>query len=371
VTGEYRVTEESGILRSGGVNLCCSRPFRMKQKITTFIVLVFAASSSLCLFLYLLKSLPGGYRSTQWALIASASAFLIASGIVFRRHRISQWIGLISGLGSVYWFCGIEFGYPFPALNTWIAFNLPDAATGSSQQIWIAKLKIAFSITALAATTISATRFLPPQWIMRKRPVRDRLWPALAICVLAALFWYALSVSPYRIPWIVDAASPKLTLLHVEKNGSQFHETSVSIFPDGQVYVSHNDRRLFHYRFPIYSGSAVLPDDNRTREAAFALGRQLADSATAPAVRLRSKKAEGWYVRIQHTHVLAFTTEYATRPPTQAIVVFQSLASAVSEAKYQGDAKDICFGFCYDPMAGLGLQYMNDRCGYQNGTHCK
>jgi len=45
--------------------------------------------------------------------------------------------------------------------------------------------------------------------------------PVLAICTLAALFWYAVSVSPYRIPLIVDLASAKLTLLHVEKKGSQ------------------------------------------------------------------------------------------------------------------------------------------------------
>ncbi len=343
----------------------------MKQQIKTCIFYLCAASSSVCLLLYLLTSLPEAYRSTQFALIANACAFLIASVILFRESRISNWLGLISGLGALYWFYGVEFGYSFPALNTWVTFNLPDAAAASSQDILIAKLKIAFAITALAATAISATRLLPAQWIMRKRPIRDRVWPALAICALAALFWYALSVSPYRIPWIVDAVSPEITLLHVEKNGSQFHETSVSIFSDGLVYLSHNDRKLFRYRFPIYAGSAVLLEDNTTRAAASELGRQLGDSATAPAVRLRSKKAEGWYVRIQHTHVLAFTTEYATQPPAQVIAVFQSLASAVPGTKYQGDAKDICFGLCYDPVAGLGLQYMNDRCGYQNGTHCK
>ena len=206
---------------------------------------------------------------------------------------------------------------------------------------------------------------------MRARPVRDRLWPAFAICVLAAVFWYALSVSPYRIPWIVDAAPPKLTLLHLEKNGRQSHETGVSIFSDGRVYLSHNDRKLFRYRFPIYGGSAVLPADNTTREEAFALAEQLAGAVTAPAVCLRSKKADGWHVRLQRTRVLAFTTEYGTHPPPQVIAVFQSLTSTVTETKYQGDEKDICFGLCYDPSAGLGIQYMNDRCGYENGTHCK
>ncbi len=217
------------------------------------------------------------------------------------------------------------------------------------------------------------TRLLPDRWIVRSRPVRDRLWPTFAVCALAVICWYALSVSPYRIPWIVDATSPKLTLLHVEKNGSQFHETGVSIFWDGRVYLSHNDRKLFRYRFPTYGGLAMLPEGSTTREAAFALAEQLTHFVTAPAVCLRSKKAEGWYVRLERTHVLAFTTEYGTQPPPQVIAVFQSLTSAVSETRYQGDEKDICFGLCYDPSAGLGIRYMNDRCGYRNGngTHCK
>lgn len=343
----------------------------MTQKITACLVYMCAATFSVCLSVGLLKGFPSVYPSTLPALIGSASALFIASLTVFRWPRIGNLLGLISGVSALYWFYGVEFGYAFPALNTWVAFNVPDTMLDSSRDIMIAKLKIGFAISALAATTVAATRLLPAHWIMRTRPVRDRLWPAISICVLAALFWYALSVSPYRVPWIVDAASPKLTLLHVEKNGSQFHETGVSILWDGRVYVSHNDRKLFQYRFQTCGGSAVLPEENTTREAAFALAAQLAESVTAPAVRLRSTKAEGWYVRIQHTHVLAFTTEYGTQPPPQVIAVFQSLKSAVLETKYQGDEKDICFGLCYDPLAGLGIRYMNDRCAYKNGTYCK
>ncbi len=267
----------------------CSRLPVMKEKIAGCIVYICAASSSLCLLLSQLHRLPEFPRSTQLALIASAPAFLASSVIVFRWPRISNWLGLISGLGALYWFYGVEFGYLFPALNSWVAFNLPDAATGSSPDILFAKLRIAFAITALAATAISATRFLPPHWIMRSRPVRDRLWPAFAICVLATIFWYALSVSPYRVPWIVDAASPKLTLLHVEKNGSQFHETGVRILWDGRVYLSHNDRKLFRYRFPNYGGSAVLPRGQHDAKIGIRAGgttRTLSDCARSVFTRL-------------------------------------------------------------------------------------
>ncbi len=343
----------------------------MQQKITTCVVYICAALSSLGLLLCLLKSFLGVHRSTQLALIASASAFLLAAVVVFRWPRRGHWLGLISGLGALYWFYGVEFGYPFPALNTWVAFNLPDTMPESSQDILIAKLKIAFAITALAGTAISATRLLPAHWIMRKRAVRDRLWPALAVCGLAVLFWYALSVSPYRIPLIVDGVPAKLTLLHIEKNGRQFHETGISVFDDGRVYFFHNDRRLFQYRFPVHTGSAVLSPDNTMRGAAFELADGLSNADGAPAVPLHSKQAEGWYVRTRYRHVLAFTNENGTPPPAKLLSVFRTLESVVPETKLSRDGKDICFGFCYDPLAGLGIVYFNERCTDRNGTHCK
>lgn len=344
----------------------------MTRKITTSIVYVCAAISSLCLLLCLLRSFPSVYRSTQLGLIANSPALLIAAVIVFRGPRVSHWLGLISGLGALYWFYGVEFGYPFPALNTWIAFNRPDTFSDASRNILIAKLKIAFALTALAATAISATHLLPTHWIMGKRPLRDRLWPALTICVLAAFFWYAVSVSPYRIPLIVDAAPAKLTLLHVEKKGGQFHETGISVFEDGRVYLSHNDRRLFRYRFPVHMGSAILSQDDTMREAAFALAEELGNAEPAPAVPLHSKDAEGWYVRTPYRHILAFSTENGTPPPSKLLSLFHALESAVPATKEWGDGKDICFGFCYDPLAGRGIVYMNDRCTEdRNGTRCK
>jgi hypothetical protein len=271
----------------------------MKQKITSCIAYLCAAISSSCLLLCLLKRFPGGYLSTQLSLITSASALLIASAIVFRWPRISHWIGLISGLGALYWFYGIEFGYSFPALNTWITFNLPDGTPDSSRDILFAELKIIFAVTALAATAISATRILPNKWMIRHRPVRDRLWPTLAICIFAAVCWYAFSVSPYRIPLIVDGVSAEITLLRIEKRGNQFHETGIGVFRDGNVFLFHNDRRLFKYRFPVRLGSAGLSPDNATRQAAIALSEEFENAAdTGPPVRLHSANAEGWYVRV-------------------------------------------------------------------------
>lgn len=341
----------------------------MKQTFTTCIVYLCAAVSPLFLLLHLQKSYPEVYRSTQLTLIVAASALLLASVVVFRWPRTGHWIGLISGLGALYWFYGIEFGY-FPALNTWVTFNLPDATPDSYAEILIAKMKIGFAITTLTASAISAIRLLPLTWTVRNRPIRDRLWPAVAIPVFAVVLWYTQSVTPYHIPLIVDGVPAELTLLHVEKHGNQFHETGISVSRDWQVYLFKNDRRLFQYRFPVHIGSAVLQDDT-TREAAIALAGELTNVVTMPAVPLRSKDAEGWYVRTPPRHVWAFTTENKTTPPAKLISVFRTLESSVPAAKQWGDEKDVCFGFCYDPLAGLGIAYMNDRCTEQNGTHCK
>jgi hypothetical protein len=277
---------------------------------------------------------------------------------------------MVCGLVELYWFYGIEFRYPFPSLNTWIVFNFSDAMPDASQEILVAKLKIAVAISVLVATAMSATCLLPTHWIIRARPIRDRVWPAIAVSILGALFWYVISVSPYRIPLIVDGVTARLTILHVDKKGRQFHETGISIFQDGKVYSFHNDRKLFQYRFPVHAGSAILSQGNSTREAAFVLAGELANADTAPAVRLRSHEAEGWYVRTPR-NVLAFSSEDGTLPPSKLLTVFRDRESVAPATKQSDDRKDICFGLCYDPLAGLGIVYLNDRCAFGNGAHCK
>jgi hypothetical protein len=240
----------------------------------------------------------------------------------------------------------------------------------SSQEILVAKLKIAVAISALIATVLSATLLLPARWIIRRRSVRDRFWPAIAVSMIATLFWYFISVSPYRIPLIVDGVSPILTIFHVNKNGRQFHETSVSIYQNGRVYSFHDDRRVFQYRFPVHTGLAELPQNNSTREVAFALAEELGKVDTAAPVRLRSKDAEGWYVRTSR-HLLAFSSEDGALPPSKLFTVFRDLEAVAPTTKASDERKDICFGFCYDPLAGLGIVYVNDRCAFGNGAHCK
>lgn len=300
---------------------------------------------------------------------ASALALVITAVGIFLRPRFSYWLGLTSALVALRWFWRIEFRY-FPALNSWIAFNLPRSQPQVASEVFLAKLKIIFAVAVLTAAACSAIRLLPSDWVARKLPFRERTWPAIAVCFVVVVCWNAISVSPYRIPLIVDGVAPELTVLHVEKTGIQFHETAVRAQKDGRLYLERNDRRLFEYQFAAFGGSEVLPKALNSRVQALAHSIQFADMRTPPAVALRKKNAEGWYIRTGRG-VLAFTSEYGTEPPKEIVDLFQDLHGAVTEQKEIGTVTDVCVGFCYDPLAGLGLSNMNDRCTEKNGTRCR
>jgi len=96
------------------------------------------------------------------------------------------------------------------------------------------------------------------------------------------------------------------------------------------------------------------------------------DSHTEAATPLRAWRAQGWYFSSGDKHkVSAFTTERRTEPPKELVDLFQKLIGRVQAEERLPDGKDICFGFCYDPVAALGFANLNDRCLYDNGTRCE
>ena len=331
-----------------------------------------AAVNFLCSALFIrwvFLSLQPADRPIPAAAIGSALALAVASGGIFLRPRFSYWLGMLSGFVGLYWFSRIEFYY-FPALNSWITFNLPSDNPQFFSEIFLAKLKILLVVIVTTSTALCMTRLLPASWLVRKGPVRERTWPALAVCFLVLVSWYWVSASPYRIPLIADGAPAELTLLHVEKKGIQFHETAISASRDGRIYIQVNNRRLFQYRFRSCRGSGVVAEPIAARVRTLVQSTELRNMRTAPAVALRSKDAEGWYVRTGYK-VMAFTSEYRTDPPSEVVALFRELEFV---APMQGElttVNDVCLGFCYDPLAGLGLENMNDRCAERNGTRCK
>ncbi len=365
----FAVTEENGLHHDTGIKyqygIDSPGRARMRAKIATAVIFLCSALVIGWLFL----NLQPGDRPTPWAAVASALGFVVASEGAFQRPRFSYWLGMVSGLVCLYWFSRIEFYY-FPALNSWITFNLPSDNPQLFSEVFLAKLKIILVIIVMTSTVLCVTRLLPASWVWRKVPVRERSWPALAVCFLVVASWYGVSASPYRIPLIVDGAPAELTVLHVEKRGIQFNETSVSAARDGRFHIERNNRRFYQYRFTSRGGSGVLPETITAHVRKLAQSTQLRDMLTAPAVGLRNRDAEGWYVRTGYK-VLAFTSEYGTEPTKDVVDLFNELESVVPTEKELTTINDICMGFCYDPLAGLGLENLNDRCAEHNGTRCK
>jgi hypothetical protein len=330
---------------------------RMKSKVVICAIFLFAAGTTV----WLLQSIAPGDRPSPWIATASALAFLVAAEGIFLRPRFSYVVGLLSGFLALYWFSRIEFR-EFPALNSWLTFNLPQASSSYAYDVFLAKLKICCGISIVLSIAWSITRLIPAKWVVRKTPVRERTWPTFAICFVVLILWYGVSASPYRIPLIVDgAAMPELTLLHVEKRGIHFSETAFFVRQDRRLYVQRNSRRLFQYRFVMNDGVGVIAKANLDRALFIAQSLARSDVRTRPAVALRKDNAEGWYVRTTHG-VLAYSTEYGTEPPIEIVDLFHDLESFAPSETEMRTVSDICLGFCYDPLAGVGVEYFNNRC---------
>lgn len=169
------------------------------------------------------------------------------------------------------------------------------------------------------------------------------------------------SAMPWLVPGIVDAVSRDLRILHVERRGMRFHETSVRAMRNGEFWANHYDRRLFQYRFQLPSVSGVMPQATHERANDLAHSLLLRSLHTAPPIALRSWNAEGWYVALRDSPLLAFTSEYGTSPLWEVKEMLEQIEK-LSGIQGLVTVKDVCLGFCYDPVAALGFWYPNQCC---------
>ena len=295
----------------------------------------------------------------------SAVALVAASALLFWRSRFGYLLAAISGAFSLQWFFKTEL-QNFPALNSWILFNLQDNITSLAD----AKPRVIFAGAMIASTICSLMALLPANWLLQGKPIRERLWPGFALAFVLVAVWYLKSVSPYRVPIFADGPTPDLAILHVEKDGLRFVETEISVYRNGQYYFSRNHRTLFQYRFAVRGGEGFLAPELSSEVRNLAASPVIKTLHTADLEPIRAWRSEGWYVRTGRKF-LAFPSQYGTEPPKQAVDLFEALINATHPDKPLPDEKDICFGFCYDPLAGLGFDTLNDRCGFNNGTRCE
>lgn len=293
------------------------------------------------------------------AALVSPLLFLVASVVIFYRPRIACGLGLAAALLVLAWLVWTEL-LQFPLTNSWILLNA--SYTDDAPVISIAVLKILTTAFVLLAGLCAVLRLLPAGWVLRGRPFGERTWPAATLAALVMATWFTWAVRPYREPLIVRGAPVALRILHVEKRGLWFHETSVSISRNGEFWISRDDRRLFQYQFQKNIGEGVMPPT--VEQDVNALVQSLAaQPSTQPPKALRSWNAEGWYAKVGYHGILAFTTEYATTPPVELVRIFRELDGTKPDSTTRGKTRDVCLGFCYDPVAGLGFTAANQRCG--------
>jgi len=338
----------------------------MRSRILAAIVFLSAGAAASYLFF---SSARAG-AATPITFLISPLLFVLAAAALFYRPRIGYGVGLAAGLLALVWLVRTELSLS-PWVNSWITFNASDG--GEAPFVFLAALRILTTALVLVAVFRAALSFLPARWTLRSRPIAERVWPAVAVTVLALAAWFGWAVRPYRLPGMVDRGPlPTLRILHVEKSGLQFHETFVSTSRDGRFWISRDDRRLFQYRFQKNVTEGEMPRAVEQDVMALVQSPQLQNVPAPPPKALRSWDAEGWYMLTARSGILTFTTEYKTAPLSEVVRVFHELEGLTSGATEEGEARDVCFGFCYDPLAGLGFVYANDRCHYSpTGIKCR
>lgn len=347
-----------------------------EKKLVTVAIYACTAVGIVCCYL----ALPEGYGLGGWASVTaliSALTFVGGSAFLFYKPRLGYAVGLMSGLMALPWLVLSETAY-YPWSNSWVALNLvlqdyPGAKSFATLTTF-SGLKILSTALTAVAIVMSSLRLLPPKLMLRGVPLRQRTWPAFAICLIVLAVWFARSIMPYRIPGLITRGiGSGFQILHVEKRGLRFHETRVDAGRNGHFFIWRSSRRLFQFRFENQVAEGNMPQTTFEHAKAFVRSQQLLTARTQPAKALRTWNAEGWYIVIQDSRTLAFTTEYRSTPPEAITDMFHEIEGLPTRPVKSWPFRDVCLGFCYDPLAALGFLYSNERCfvGLDGTTKCR
>jgi|HubBroStandDraft_6_1064221.scaffolds.fasta_scaffold926848_1 hypothetical protein len=177
--------------------------------------------------------------------------------------------------------------------------------------------------------------------------IRPGVAVGLAASMVAVVIWVTNFATPYHVPMIVDGAPPEFRILHVEKRGLSLHESEIFVFKDGVAFVRRDDRWLFQYRFQVRIARAVLPQELHERARAALQLPELSQLKIRPTRVLLPRNAEGWYIVLDRSQVLAFANEYDTSPPQQVRDVFSEIEKLQATAESPQTLQDACLGFCH------------------------
>jgi hypothetical protein len=165
------------------------------------------------------------------------------------------------------------------------------------------------------------------------------------------------------MPGFHHPSPAEFRILHLEKRGLHFRETTISEYRDGRAFVWRNDRRLFQYCFERQAAWTALAE---TSPVTFQRAREFRESRipgnlqTPLSDTLRSWNSEAWYVVLNDSRLLAFRKEQ-TAPPREVIELFHQIENLPLREDGRFAVRDVCLGFCYDPTAALGFEALPQR----------
>lgn len=338
------------------------------SKLTTAVVLLCTGVSVGCAF-FAIPDAPFPGSMSDWdrpLQIAAKSApllLLCASVLVFFRPRLGYGLGFVAGAIALPWYIQTEMS--LAPWNSWIFLNYesPMPSEGGGYLTFV-KLKILSAALIVITVACSSVRSVPTSWSFRGKPIRRRTWPAIAVGFITMAVWFAYSVTPYSVPGFDHPAGAEIRILHVQKRGLCFEETTVSEFRDGRVWLLRDGRSLFQYRFEVRVAMTALGETSPTayaRVRALVQSPDLWNMRTAAPKPLRSWNAEGWYVVLKDSRLLAFTTQLGTTPPETITDLFRELEKLPASEQRISAIRDVCLGFCYDPVAALGFTILPQR----------
>ena len=320
----------------------------------------------------------GIYAVLYFLCFAAPILFTFAAGAVSRRPMISHVTSLMGLVCTPWIYSNVMRDYGLG--NVWLTFNVPDNDRYAYPPLYAETAILFVGLIALAVAT-AAFRLLPARWQFRRVPLRERTWPAIAASFIVLAVWFSQSVMPYRIPGALDYSDyPILQILHVEKRGLQFHETCVSVWGHGfrqavnpvQVSFSGNDRRLFEYRFDDSHASGTLSETLTERVRAMIPSSERANPHSDTIKPIRNWNADAWYFSAEGEGLKAYSTANGSVPPQEIVDLFDDLEKLPHSSPAHSARKDVCLGFCYDPLSEMGFLYANHRCfNAGHGTVCR
>lgn len=326
-------------------------PARRRSEILAAIVYLGASLLLILYFRFRFHWFSGSWTDNRYevASLLGGVFLLVSSFRVFMARRFGDLMALVGALLVWPYFRLAEFnGYSF---SSWVIFNLPGASRDSHFAFLIATLTILSMSSLFAATAYSALRLTPRTWLIGKLPLRDRAWPGFVISLLFVAAWYLTAVTPYQIPiFDIHQIRPLVSVLHVEKHGLQFHETYVAFYRDGQFYLTRDDRKLFQYCFQTNLAHGVITEEQL---------RLLNGVANSPPEFRGSQvwshgppytwNADRWIVFVRGRAGRKPIDAELSVVPKEVLALFYDAQKLPYEETRQSTARDVCFGFCYDP----------------------